>query len=222
MPRGIRNAALGCLLGGAWAVAWAQGGGIYTCVDAKGKRFTSDRPIMECSDREQRVLSPSGTVRATLGPNLSPVEQAAKAERDKKLAEEKQRQAEEKRIERLLVARYPNRAAHDTERAKALNAVEDVIHTGQRRTQELRDQRKQLTVETEFYKNDASKFPPRLKRQLEENDQQQAAQLRFLSHQEEEKQRVNNRYDEELAKLRVLWAQAQGVPMSAASAPIRR
>ena len=30
--------------------------GIYTCTDAKGRKLTSDRPIPECHDREQRVL----------------------------------------------------------------------------------------------------------------------------------------------------------------------
>jgi hypothetical protein len=32
---------------------WAQSpsiGGIYTCVDAKGRKLTSDRPIAECAD----------------------------------------------------------------------------------------------------------------------------------------------------------------------------
>ena len=38
-------------------------GGIYTCVDAYGRRITSDRPIPECMDREQRQLSSSGVSR---------------------------------------------------------------------------------------------------------------------------------------------------------------
>jgi hypothetical protein len=222
MPTGIRNATLGGLLAGALAVAWAQGGGIYTCVDGKGRRLTSDRPIAECADREQRVLGSSGAVRATLGPSLSPVEQAAQAERDKKAAEEKLRLAEARRIERLLAARYPNLAAHDAERAKALMAVQDAIQTGQRRSQELRDQRKQLVTETEFYQGNPARYPLALKRKLEDNDQQQEAQQRLIANQEEEKQRVNQRFDQELAKLRVLWAQAQGVPSAEAERPIRR
>ena len=44
----------------AWRGRWRQDrsqeavGGIYTCVDATGRRITSDRPIMSCIDREQR------------------------------------------------------------------------------------------------------------------------------------------------------------------------
>ncbi|WP_432214584.1 DUF4124 domain-containing protein, partial [Salmonella enterica] len=41
--------------------AWAQGG-IYTCVDAKGRKLTADRPILDCIDREQKELNASGQV----------------------------------------------------------------------------------------------------------------------------------------------------------------
>ena len=47
---------------GAAGHAWAQAG-IYTCVDAKGRRLTSDRPIVECLDREQKELTPNGNVK---------------------------------------------------------------------------------------------------------------------------------------------------------------
>jgi hypothetical protein len=65
----------GSLAAGLLAPAWAEG--IYTCVDAKGRRITSDRPIIECIDREQRELSPSGTVRRKIGPSLTAMERAA-------------------------------------------------------------------------------------------------------------------------------------------------
>ena len=37
---------------------------IYSCIDAHGKRITSDRPIPECAAREQRVLNADGSVNA--------------------------------------------------------------------------------------------------------------------------------------------------------------
>ena len=47
---------------------------------------------------------------------------------------------------------------------------------------------------------------------VEENDTNMAAQKRFIADQESEKRRVNARFDEELARLRQLWAQqARGV-----------
>jgi hypothetical protein len=37
-------------------------GGIYTCIDDKGRRLTSDRPIAECNAREQQILNRDGSV----------------------------------------------------------------------------------------------------------------------------------------------------------------
>lgn len=202
----------GLALAGSVVAAWAQGTpaplgpGIYVCVDAKGRRITSDRPIVDCIDREQKVLNPSGTIRRTLPPVPTAPERAAMEERERKAAEERQREAEERRVSRALLTRYPTQAAHDAERAKALQAQQDVIVAGQRRIEELATQRKALTTEAEFYR-DPGRWPARLKRQVEENDQQVAAQQRFIASQEEEKARINARYDEELARLRLLWAQ---------------
>jgi hypothetical protein len=41
---------------------------IYSCVDDKGRKLTSDRPIAECMDRVQNELNPSGTVKRVLEP----------------------------------------------------------------------------------------------------------------------------------------------------------
>ncbi|HEX2547400.1 MAG TPA: DUF4124 domain-containing protein, partial [Ramlibacter sp.] len=182
--------------------AWGQG--IYTCIDGKGRRLTSDRPIPECIDREQKELGPTGTVRRTLKPVLTPTEQAAQEERERKANEERQRAADERRVLKALLTRYPNQSSHDAERVKSMQTVQDAIASGQRRIGELQAQRKQLNTETEFYKSPAQ-WPAKLKRQVEEIEQQVAAQQRFIAAQEEEKRRMGARFDEELAKLRTLW-----------------
>lgn len=214
MLHSLRDPFLGTLLMAAAAMAWSQarapmGSAIYTCVDAKGRRLTSDRPIIECIDREQRELSGSGTVRRTLPPTPTPQERALIEERERKAAEERQKLTDERRAARALLNRYPNQAAHDAERVKALQAQQDVIATGLRRIGELNEQRKQLAVETEFYK-DPGQWPSLLRRQFDENAQQVAAQQRFIASQEEEKARINARFDEELARLKSLWAQRSG------------
>lgn len=197
------------VLAGLVIPAWAQqtqGGSIYTCIDGRGRRITSDRPILECLDREQRELNSNGTVRRTIGPSMTAQERAAFEERERKLAEERQRQVDERRAVKALLTRYPNQDAHDAERQKALRAAQEVIAAGQVRVAELQEQRRQLALETEFYK-DPAQWPPRLKRLVEENEQQMAAQQRFVAAQEEEKKRVAIRFDEELARLKALWAQ---------------
>lgn len=218
MIRSLRHLLPGTLLMAAAALASAQGSRIYTCVDAKGRKLTSDRPIVDCIDREQKELSGSGTVRRTLPPTPTAQERALIEERERKAADEKQRQSDERRAARALVNRYPNRAAHDVERSRALQAQQEVISTGARRIEELNEQRKLLVVETEFYK-DVGQWPSMLRRQFDENAQQLAAQQRFIASQEEEKARINARYDEELARLRALWAQRSTAAAQPAPAP---
>src|SRR5262249_25490718 len=87
--------------------------------------------------------------------------------------------------------------------------VDDVINVANKRTAELVDQRKKLSVETEFYRGDTSKFPPNLKRQLDENTNNMAAQQRFIENQGLEKKRINAKFDEELKSLQPLWAEIQ-------------
>jgi hypothetical protein len=194
-----------CLLAGLLAPAWAEG--IYTCVDAKGRRLTSDRPIIECLDREQRELTPGGTVKRRIGPSLTAEERAAEEEKHRLAIEEHNRLLEEKKRERALLTRYPDKVAHDKERNAALAQADGAIESANQHAQELVKERKRLDLELEFFKNDPAKIPPKLKRQIEENANNVDAQKRFVLAQEEEKRRINVRFDEELVKLRQLWAQ---------------
>ena len=134
-------------------------------------------------------------------------EQTALEEKEKLAAEIRARENEEKRRDKVLLQRYPTRAAHDQERAAALVQIDEVIKASTKRRGELADQRKAIAAEFEFYVKDPSKAPGALKRKLEENDGSTAVQQKFIQDQELEKKRVNQRFDEELAKLKHLWAQ---------------
>lgn len=197
--------------------------GIYTCTDAKGRRLTSDRPIIDCIDREQRVLNPSGTVNRTVEPSYTAREQAERDERRRQQAIEDARALEERRRERALLIRYPNLGVHARERAEALSQVDDVIAAARKRDDELLQQRSQIDAEFEFYKKDPSRAPAALRRQRDDNDQSQAIQAKFIADQEGEKRRINARFDEELVRLRELWAaQAAGRAAAAQHAPAPR
>ena len=208
------------LVGAEFAAAQPQGasGSIYTCVDRNGRRLTADRPIPECLDREQRELSPSGTTRRQIGPSLTEIERAAQEAQRRKDEEERARVVEERRRERVLVARYPDKAAHDVERAAAIQVVDDVTATAEKRIVELKAERKKLDVEMEFYKKDPNKAPMTLRRKIGEVDESVAEQQRFIAGQEQEKRRVHARFDAELAQLRKLW-DAQRTPSVIGGAP---
>ncbi|MDO9114473.1 MAG: DUF4124 domain-containing protein [Polaromonas sp.] len=214
------------------AVAWvalaaglcsiAQAQGIYSCVDAAGRKITADRPIAECIDRPQREINPSGTVKRVVGPSLTAQERAAQEQKDKAAAEVRAREAEEKRRDRALLLRYPSRAVHDKERAEALDQIDVVIKAASKRTTELAGQRKAIDADFEFYKSDPARAPASLKRRLEENDSSVAVQKRFIADQDAEKKRVNMRFDEELVKLNQLWAMGGAVPAAAAVPTARK
>ena len=212
-------ATLGC------DAAWAQtspAASIYTCVDRNGRRLTADRPIPECLDREQRELSPSGITRRQIGPSLTEHERAAQEVQRRKEVEARNREIEERRRERVLTSRYPDKATHDVERFAALQMVDDVTATAEKRMAELKEQRKAMDVEMEFYKRDPAKAPMSLRRKIAENEDGIAEQMRFIAGQDQEKRRVNQRFDLELAQLRKLWeSQRAPVTADAASSPSR-
>lgn len=184
-------------------------GGVYTCVDAQGRRLTADRPIAECRDREQQILSPSGAVRGRLSPGLTAREQAEIEERERRQAEEQARQAEERRRDRALVTHYPNPEALERERAEAIDQVHKQIKAAHTRLEDLGRQHQRLEDELEFYKKDPSKVPALLRRHIEENNQSQASQRRFIADQEGELKRIGERFDADLERLRHLWPKAR-------------
>jgi len=199
------------IAGGALLVSTVHAqSGMYTCVDAKGNRIVRDRPIVECLDREQNQLGNSGTVRKTLPPSYTADERARLDAQRKAEEEQRARVQEERRRERALMARYPNQGVHDKERADALAQIDEVIGAVNKRELALVAQRKDINLELEFYQNDVNKAPNWLKRKIEDNEKQMLVQKRFLDEQAQEKQRINARFDEELAKLRQLWAAAGG------------
>ena len=186
-----------------WGAAQAQS--IYSCIDAKGRRITSDRPIVACLDREQELRGKTGTVREVVPPSYTREERARLEEKKRAEQELQARAMEEKRRDRALLIRYPNQAVHDKERQEALNQIDEVIAAVNKREVALVAQRKEVDLEMEFYQADPSKAPMWLKRKVEDIEKQQAVQKRFLDEQAQEKSRINARFDEELVKLRQLW-----------------
>ncbi len=187
---------------------------IYTCVDAKGRNLTSDRPIADCIDREQKMLNPSGTVKGKVGPSLTAQERSDLEAKEKAEQEERARSNEEKRRDRALLVRYPSKSVHDKERALALSQIGVVRQAAANRVEELQRQRAAVLDEMEFYKKDPSKAPTWVRRQLEDVNNSLSVQARFIADQDAELKRVNLRFDEELIRLKQLWAMQASVPAS--------
>ena len=208
VPMVLARAVFGALCGaliwvGAMGTAQAQGAGIYSCVDAQGKRHTSDRPIPECLDREQRLLNRDGSERRTVPPRMNAEERALAEERKRLQEQAAAAQKDAVRRDRNLMMRFPDEPAHTKAREAALDDLRRAIVVSERRLKDLEEERKPLVAETEFYKG--RKLPFKLKSKLEANDAQQQAQRDIIQNQQAELVRVNALYDAELARLKRLW-----------------
>ena len=176
---------------------------IYTCTAPDGRKLTSDRPIADCSAREQRVLNADGSLRTILPPFLSPEERAAKEANDRKAAAARAAQADVVRRDRNLMQRFPNEAAHNRARAEALDDVNKSMKVSEQRLKDLAAERKPLVEEGQFYAG--KPMPSKLKQQLDANDASSEAQQQLIENQKAELVRINGRFDRELARLRKLW-----------------
>jgi hypothetical protein len=197
---------------------------IYTCTDASGKKLTSDRPIPECNNREQRVLNADGSVRRVLGPTLTADERSEAEARERDAAADRARKLEAIRRDRNLLARFPNEAAHRKARSAALDDVNNALRISEARLVALARERKPLTDEVEFYVG--KPLPIKLRAQLDANDALVDAQRALVQNQKLETVRIDALYDAELVRLKLLWGGAQPGSMgmiaadsAAASAP---
>jgi hypothetical protein len=180
---------------------------IYTCIDDKGNRLTADRPIMACSNRDQRVLNKDGSLKFVQPATLTAEERAEKELRERRVIEVRSAQADAVRRDRNLISRFPNALAHQKAREAALDTVRSAMKTSEFRMKDLAAERKPLVEEAEFYKG--KPLPVKLRQQLEANDTAVDAQRSSIQNQEAELVRINRLYDIELERLRRLWAGAQ-------------
>lgn len=198
----------------AGVIAWSAGpalaappqaanGGIYSCVDDSGRRLTSDRPIVECIGREQRLLNRDGSVRKVLPPTMTAEERAQFEEQERRRAAERRTQRDITRRDQNLMQRYPNEAAHQRARGAALEDVRQAVRRTEARLVALAEERKPLTIESEFYVNRT--MPPQLKAALDANDAATEAQRALVMFQQAEVERINTTFDLELQRLRKLW-----------------
>ncbi|MFZ6772756.1 DUF4124 domain-containing protein [Undibacterium sp. SXout7W] len=118
------------LLAGQMLYANAAQAEVYTCKDANGKVFVSDRPIPECASRTMSVRKENGS-------GLRDIPPPPTAEERKRAELEKQRQQQEaiaeeqrKKEERYLSARYRSEADIETMRQKSLDVNREKIKAG--------------------------------------------------------------------------------------------
>lgn len=181
----------------------APGKGIFTCRDEHGNPILRDRPIAECMDIGQDERNRDGSPRRQLPPPLTPDELAKREAEAQRLREEKATRAEAARFDRLLLARYPDEAAHERARQSALDAARNAMKASEQRLEELRLERSRLDQEAEFYKGRS--MPDNLRQSIANNTAAVNAQRQSMANQTSEMQRINQKFDAERERLRKLW-----------------
>ncbi len=206
-----------------WAqTAAPQRGLVYTCVDASGKRLSSDRLILQCADRDQRVLNADGSLNHIESPALTADERADAEAREREASAERVARLDAMRRDRNLMHRFPNEAAHQAAREKALDDIRSAIKLSETRINALLVERKPLLDEAEFYVGKT--MPPKLRNAVEANEASLSAQRSLMQNQPGEVVRINALYDSELARLKRLWAGAQPGsmgPAASATTPVK-
>lgn len=197
------------------APAFAQTGSIFTCTDAQGRHLSSDRLIVACLDREQRELGPGGVLRRVIAPTLSPEERLRAEERARAEAQVRARSNDERRLQQALLMRYRDQAAHQRERALALQPIQAMRQAALQRQQELEQQRRAAADEwAELQRADPTKAPPaRLAQRKADLEQQLVSQDALVQGHQRELEHIEQRFDAELRLLQRLWAERDAAAM---------
>ena len=203
-------AAVAIALPQAARAAETSGRAIIQC-EMNGKKVTSDRPIPECANKEQRELNPDGSLKRIIPPTPTADELTAKEQQE--LADKLQAAARSDAVrrDRNLMQRFPDEAAHGKAREKALGELRIAGKIYADRIAELLIDRKKLEDDKYFYKNERvnKPLPTQLQQKLDANDASLEAQKSLAQNQVEETDRITRLYDAELARLRKLWSGAQ-------------
>ncbi|MDO4794323.1 MAG: DUF4124 domain-containing protein [Brachymonas sp.] len=193
-------AALPCIL-----LARPAAAQIYTCVDAQGRRHTSDRPIAACLDREQRQLSKNGVVQRIIPPSYTAEEKAAIAARAQQEEEQRQQERAKAKSMSALLQRYPTQAAHQAARKAEMGPIMARISESQERIEQIKLERAKLDEEMAFYRKTPDKMPAKLRMQIQASRDSEQAANRYIAKLREELLLLDKRYDNERAMLEPMW-----------------
>lgn len=201
----------------AFASRFAFANQIYSCVDAHGNRHVSDRVILECRDREHKVLSPDGSTRKILPVPLTMREQAEKAAQKEQEADKAAEKQELIRRDMAMLKKFPNQESHDAARRSTLEIPQSMIKTLKARLAALNEQKKALTAEAG--KQAGQALAPELQGKIVANTAAIRAQEEFLQVHQNEVDRLNFRFDQELIHLQTLWSHYSSAASSTPQAP---
>ena len=175
---------------------------LFTCTDANGRKFTSDRPPPECANLPVRELRADGSVRRVIEPPPTEEQRKARAEQAQRALQEQEAKRSQARRDIALLETYAASADIEAARRAALVSRQATIDRSKQRLETLAAERKKLDNEAEFYAN--RKVPEMLERAIEANKALVQAEQRLIDETQADMARINKRFDVESERYREL------------------
>lgn len=187
------------------AGAHAEGiGKIYTCTDEYGRRLTSDRPIPECANRDQRELSSTGVTRRVLKPQPTASEIKARQAQAEKEREQRARKEAQRQRDESLAIRYPSLQLHEEARKRELETSALRAKLIEKHVQQLEEE-KQRMQERLSKLPDPNKISAAFRHSIEQNEANLQKQKDTLADENAQQAVINKRFDEEQVRLKPFW-----------------
>ncbi|WP_018913398.1 hypothetical protein [Thiomonas sp. FB-6] len=174
---------------------------VFLCHDGRGGTVTTDHLGSDCLQYGGKELNPDGSVRRLI---LTQQQQAQQEQAQQREQAERDRQLRRQREERALLARYPDEASLQSAHAADLHSVQALIDAARQRLKVLERERHDNALDAQFYPN--GNYPADLRSRMQINQTQRAEEQQMIIAQQREILRVDQRYQELLARLRPLWA----------------
>jgi hypothetical protein len=162
-----------------------------TCCDIDGKRTCGDPAPPQCVTRAKTVFSKGGVAKEVEAPLTAEQVAARDAEAARKKEEEK-KAAEQARKDRALLDSYTNDKEIDAARDRSIADIEKNAEQAQNRLESALAKQKKLEQEKEFYQK--RPMPAQLKRQIEDNEAEIAAQQKALTQKDADIAATRERY----------------------------
>lgn len=182
--------------------------GALSCTNAAGQLTLSDKPSADCVGRDQTRRGSDGAIRAVIPPTRSLHEQTLEDQRQREADAILAARNDAVRRDRNLLARYPDEAAHRKARDAALGEKRKSIEIAEKRLATLTAERKPLEEERQFYPG-KKQLPFKLRLALDGNDATVAGTKDAIANQQAEIVRINATFEDELVRLKKLWAGAR-------------
>lgn len=167
---------------------------LYCCQTTQGKKACGDRLPDQCIGRPYTIRGPGGKIQRVEG-MLSPEQRAAKEAADRQRKAEEEARAEQRRVDRALLATYANEADIDRARDRAATDLQVSIRQAEEKIAAAEKRLAKYAREAEFYKG--KELPDDLRRGKQDAEFEIRAQRELIASKRKDLDAVQSRFAEE-------------------------